>query len=212
MVRVTAILLATLLATAGTVRAQQSDAPGDPRNGVAQDPSRGASQLPELQPYKINYCPPLSSLGYSVKRIDQVKLDISLTDAVLPPDCSTDLFPARQVTNSRTLRADWPDVEFNWAATEFYHQPLYFEDIPLERYGQAYRPLLQPWLSGARFFATFPILPYRMGIDRIGDHIYSLGYYRPGSPTPCLRQRLPLEWDAATFESAAWLALVFALP
>lgn len=199
MKRATGWLWLATLAMAGTVLGQ--DLAGD------QDPQ----PLPPLPAVKFDPCPPLKSLGYTEKAPAEISLNIGIQAESLPPDCSTSLF-ATQVTNPRTLREHWPQVEFNWAATEFYHQPLYFEDIPLERYGQAYHPLVQPWLSGARFFATFPIVPYKMGIDRTHDRIYSLGYYRPGSPSPCVRQRLPFEWDAATLESAVWLALVFALP
>jgi hypothetical protein len=68
-------------------------------------------------------------------------------------------------------------------AAGFQHRPLYFEERALEREGRNYG-LLQPAVSGAKFFATLPILPYKMGaqpqprilstgdgIDPPGDHI-----------------------------------------
>lgn len=156
---------------------------------------------------------PLGDLDYELESITDVKLDITdvqLVDGKRPEDLSRDLFsgpidPAR-------LRRDWALIEFNWAAANVYHQPLYFDDTPLERYGQSRHPVLQPWISGARFFMTFPAVPYLIGLSRPYDHVYNLGLYRPGSHAPPVRSHLPLEADAITLESAAWIALIFALP
>jgi hypothetical protein len=110
------------------------------------------------------------------------------------------------------LRTSWSPCCFGWAASNQYHQPLYFDDTPLERYGQTLHPILQPWISGARFFATFPIIPYKIGVDRTHDHIYTLGNYRPGSPTPRVVERLPLEVDATLIQAATWVALIAIFP
>ena len=58
----------------------------------------------------------------------------------------------------------------SWQATEFWHRPLYFDDVPLERYGQMHHPLIQPWLSGVHFFGNVPLLPYKMGVLKKGVH------------------------------------------
>jgi hypothetical protein len=50
------------------------------------------------------------------------------------------------------------------ARAEFCHLPLYFEDAKLERYGQSVR-ILQPIVSGVRFFATVPVLPLKMVVE-----------------------------------------------
>ena len=60
--------------------------------------------------------------------------------------------------------------------------------------------------------ATFPVIPYQIGLNRTHDRVYTLGQYRPGSPTPCLVRRIPFEADAAGFEAGAWLALILLLP
>ena len=156
---------------------------------------------------------PLSGLDFELKSITDVKLDISdvqVVDGKRPEDLSVGLFTAP--TDPAQLRRDWALIEFNWAAANVYHQPLYFDDTPLERYGQSRHPVLQPWISGARFFMTFPAVPYLIGLDRPYDHIYPLGYYRPGSHAPPVRPHLPLEADAITLESALWMTLIFALP
>ena len=72
-----------------------------------------------------------------------------------------------------------------------------FDDVQLERYGQSRCPTLQPVLSGAHFFGTMAIMPYKMGLSGPFEMTSNYGYYRPGSPTPCVGRRLPWEWDAA---------------
>ncbi len=144
-----------------------------------------------------------------VKAIDDIPLSTKPSEGPLPVDHSGKLFSGK--TDAYAERA-WPMLEVNWEASELVFQPPYWEDTPLERYGQTRFPRMQPVVSGAHFFGTFAIVPYKIGIDRTHDRISALGYYRPGSPAPCLRQRLPWEWDAALFEAAAWSGMSFILP
>lgn len=139
-----------------------------------------------------------------------MEVNIKLSPGPTPMDCTDPVFEASAGLPARTSQGCF--TEFQWCPTDLYFEPLYFDDTPLERYGQTPCPLLQPAISAAHFFTVFPTLPYRMGIDRPCDRVYSLGYYRPGSPTPCLRQRLPFEWDAALLEAGAWVGGVLALP
>ena len=153
-------------------------------------------------------CPSLESLGYQFRRLNDIRLSIHLDDSEMPADCSTELFGTTQQGGlHRGL-----GLQFSWIASELYHQPLYFEDPILERAGQTHHHLVQPWLSGAHFFGTFPIIPYKIGLDRLHDRVYVLGYPRPGTPNPSLGRRLPFELDAAGFEAATWLGLLFVLP
>jgi len=101
---------------------------------------------------------------------------------------------------------------FAWTAPEIWHKSLYFDDIQLERYGQSRAPLLQPFLSGAHFFGTLPILPYKLGLNGPFEMTSNLGYYRPGSAAPCVGRRLPWEWDAALYEAGFWVGGVFMVP
>lgn len=78
-----------------------------------------------------------------------------------------------------------------WLPVAICHQPLYFEDVMLERHGHEAYPCLQPIVSGVRFFGSIPLLPYMMTLHEPCENLYNLGYYRPGSAAPCLRQRLP---------------------
>lgn len=54
------------------------------------------------------------------------------------------------------------------------HEPLYFEDVNLERFGNE-RRLFQSVVSPARFFLTIPTLPYQIiarSPQRCRDHYY----------------------------------------
>ena len=91
------------------------------------------------------------------------------------------------------------------------HRPLYFEDEQLERYGHCRRPLVQCVLSPAKFFLTFPVLPYEMGLYPPRECIYTLGTYRPGDCSPYYCEPIPLSVRASLFEAGAWPAGIFAL-
>jgi hypothetical protein len=143
------------------------------------------------------------------KKIDEISVDIRQGDNI-PLDLATGAFQAVEKDPSRD--ETWVPRQFMWQASEFWHRPLYFDDVPLERYGQMHHPLVQPILSGAHFFGNIPLLPYKMGIDRPCDEIATLGYYRPGSAAPAVGRRLPLEADAASIEAATWIGLILLLP
>ncbi len=87
-----------------------------------------------------------------------------------------------------------------WTAPVFCHQPLYFEDVMLERHGQERFPCAQPIVSGARFFSNVAMLPYKSYLQRPLEDRYSTGYHRPGSAAPCVRQRAPYDAGAMRFQ------------
>jgi hypothetical protein len=121
------------------------------------------------------------------KPLDQVAVDVRPTPGVVPPDCSAGLFALR--SDQGPMR-QWGCTQFQWVAPEMFCHPLYFDDVPLERYGQTPCPAVQPLLSGAHFFTVFPLLPAKLVLDPPCRRVYTLGYYRPGSPAPCVCQRL----------------------
>jgi hypothetical protein len=106
----------------------------------------------------------------------------------------------------------WASTTYLWKASGLCHKPLYFEQVQLERYGHDWGPVLQPIVSGAHFFGTFPILPYKMGLETPQECVYSLGYYRPGSCAPYMIEPLGFTWRAAAFEAAAWTGGAAAIP
>lgn len=185
--------------------AQAAAADGVPQNGPP-TPDDGASGG------RTRYLTPEDPHGW-IKPLDEIDVFPQPSDGPLPADCSANLFvPAGTPGAEATLAGRWQPTAFYWLPSEVAFQPLYFDDVPLERYGQSVCPVIQPVLSGVHFFGMFPIMPYKIGVDRTHDCISSLGYYRPGSAAPCVRQRLPWETDAALIESGAWVGLIFLLP
>jgi hypothetical protein len=119
--------------------------------------------------------------------------------------------PAPQFGDAR-LVGGWPITDFNWAATGMYHKPLYFEEVNLERYGYTVSPVLQPLISGAHFFATIPVLPYKMTTHPPCECYYTLGHYRPGSCAPRRWHHEPFDPLAATVEAGFVVGLVYIIP
>lgn len=92
------------------------------------------------------------------------------------------------------------------------HQPLYFEDTNLERYGTSARPRLQPLGSAAHFFGSAASLPYQMALQRPEQpyqysHPFEAGRfgYRERTRPPCNRR-------AALVQASVIVGLVFFLP
>ena len=153
----------------------------------APETDRASETIPPPQQVPLE-CPTLEQLGYRTKAIAELSLDVEMSDERLPADCSDGVF--RETIAGHDGRS-WYATEFNWAASDLFAQPAYFDDPVLERYGQTRHPLVQPWLSGVHFFGQFPLMPYKIAIDWPCDKVYTLGYYRPGSPMPCVSRRLP---------------------
>ncbi len=105
---------------------------------------------------------------------------------------------------------NWSVVQ--WEAPNAFSYPLYFEDRMLERHGQVRFGHLQPVASGARFFATIPMLPYLITLKSPCDCEYKLGEYRSGSCAPVMIQRPPLERSAVVAEAIAIGAGIAILP
>jgi len=143
------------------------------------------------------------------RRLDQLRTDTRVTGEM--PPRSTDASLPAAVAGCGHGRG-WGSTCYQWEASALYHQPLYFEDVPLERYGQTLRPVLQPFASGAKFFASVPFLPYKAVLEPPIEHVYALGYYRPGSIAPRLRYRLPIRYDAAAVQAGIVVGLILVLP
>ena len=106
----------------------------------------------------------------------------------------------------------WPQIVYLWKASGLCHKPLYFEQVQLERYGHSWGHCVQPLVSGAHFFASVPILPYKMGLKTPNECVYSLGYFRPGSCAPYLLDPVPFTWRAALFEAGFVVGAAAVIP
>jgi hypothetical protein len=76
-----------------------------------------------------------------------------------------------------------------WDAPNIRYQPLYFEDVSLERYGYTRGPLVQPVASAAYFGASLFAMPLNMVRQHPGSCTTPLGFCRPGSPAPYTQPR-----------------------
>lgn len=105
-----------------------------------------------------------------------------------------------------------PEFLYTWEATNFHHQPLYFEDPALERYGHTLPPYLQPFVSIGKFSGQVALLPYQMALNPPWARISPLGWYAPGDYVPYKMYQVPLNAKAAATEAAVILGVKFATP
>lgn len=136
--------------------------------------------------------PPVTALGtelenWPLQSIDQISLDIRDTSEVVPRDRSGLLI--------NESKSNWNDFyptekDFAWCAPDIRYQPLYCQDVALERYGQTFGQAdVEAALSGLHFFASVCTLPCQVLRDYPCSCDYPLGYCRPGNPAPCTYPR-----------------------
>ena len=136
--------------------------------------------------------PAVTALGtelekWPIQTIDQISLDIRDTAKMVPKDRSGML-----VNESKSSWNDFtPSAKvFAWCAPDISYQPLYFEDVPLERYGQTFAgPDLAGAFSGVHFFASAMTLPCQICQDPVFSCEYPLGYCRPGNLAPFTQKK-----------------------
>jgi len=120
------------------------------------------------------------------KGIRSIKLDIRDTSSNTPEDASHQLIASSQ---SQWTQFQPQQKVFAWVAPDIRYQPLYFEDVALERYGQTAGPYHQSLISSFQFFKDFVFLPHQMRHDAPGSCDHPLGFCRPGNTTPYSIQR-----------------------
>ena len=121
------------------------------------------------------------------KGIRAISLDIREKNEKAPQDVATKLLDSQ--TGRWSSFTPTPKV-FAWAAPDIRYQPLYFEEVALERYGQSKGPMVQSVRSGVHFFTSFGLLPWHLYQDPPGSCDYPLGFCRPGDNAPCTQQHL----------------------
>ncbi|AMV33473.1 hypothetical protein VN12_15205 [Pirellula sp. SH-Sr6A] len=131
------------------------------------------------------------------------------------------LLPENQV---EAVLGPIPTVEPQWFASPSHastpairsasavpYQPLYFEEVNLERYGRTCG-LVQPALSGVRFLATIPALPYAMSVHDARQPAYWDWPYEAGWPAPKVRELPPLQLKPLVIEGTVLTAGAFLIP
>lgn len=138
------------------------------------------------------------------KSILDISYDIRPMPGSLPKECPLLSSPYNGRNFNRTC--------FQWKASALCTKGAYFEDVQLERYGHSVCPVMEPVISGARFFLTVPMLPYKMGLRTPDECVYTLGYYRADSCAPYMLDPFPITVRAMLFEGAAIGGAVALIP
>ncbi len=183
-------------------------APGDLAPGdIAEDLGAGRDDDDSLLREEANNCSEgLAELKAS--RLSMIDLNIGVTGN------EGEDYPYHCTLEDGSVFAPrcWGEVTYMWKASGLCHKPLYFEDEALERYGHSWGPFVQPLVSGAHFFGTVPILPYKMGLKTPNECVYALGHYRPGNCAPYLIDPIPFTWRAAIFQAGGAVGVAAFLP
>ncbi len=150
--------------------------------------------------------------GNDSKKLSEVALHADPPQGELPIDKAAEKFSAvgSRIHLPGTHR-DWCSSSVHWNASLLNHQPLYFKDVNLERHGFSYG-MLQPVVSGAKFFATLPALPYLMTAQPPHTTQYSLGETRPGNQACYVHELPPTHLDATLVEAGLITGLIFLIP
>ena len=126
--------------------------------------------------------PDLEDLG---KPIMDIRVFVKVASTIKPEDRSPDLF-------SRFGNSNYPNSFQHrlamWRAPDIRYQPLYYEHVALERYGQDHG-LVQPFVSALHFAGSQTFLLYNLCVDRPHSCTYPLGFCRPGSLAPLTHTR-----------------------
>ena len=149
--------------------------------------------------------------GLLSRRISDIKPSLDYawgeyTDAQLPDDFH------ERMDNGTYVAKLAPRTVLQWAPSNLWYHPLYFEDPGLERYGHTRHPLIQPFASTGRFFGQVAGLPYQVALHPFHSREYALGYYQPGEWAPKKRYQIPFNEEAAASEFLWITALVLLIP
>ena len=121
------------------------------------------------------------------KTISEIQLNVRDQSETVPDDRLSDLTKKK---SDEIWRSFYPQHRvFAWAAPDIRYQPLYFEDVALERYGQTAGWYRQPVCSALHASKSFVTLFNQMRHDPPFSCDYPLGFCRPGDTVPAIYQR-----------------------
>ncbi len=174
-------------------------------------PPQGNNSFPQKPEGNVQtFLPPQRPIGLvSIDTSTKPKGDSN----IVPVDLNRKAFGepltvnAAQSTEANTVWVPGPTPD----ALNFPYQPLYFEEPNLERYGRSCGHL-QPALSGMRFFATIPALPYAMTVHRPNQPYIWRWPYEAGWGAPRVRELPPLDAKAGLVQASVLTGLIFVVP
>ncbi|MBM4089944.1 MAG: hypothetical protein FJ276_11055 [Planctomycetes bacterium] len=164
-----------------------------PLPATAELPNNSVEQLPMV---------PVTALDLNVRGVASRR----------PPDVAADYFAnAGEAGHVLGTTRQWAPSHFAWQAPALCHRPLYFQDVNLERHGLSYG-WGQPAVSTAHAFGRFAMLPYMMAVQPPWEHVYALGYERPGCCVPVHWHTMPLRARGVAAQAMAVTGLIFIVP
>jgi hypothetical protein len=149
--------------------------------------------------------------GRLTRDITEIQPNLSYALRGINEEQLPDDFHEKSESGEYEVREHQPTV-MQWAPTNLYHHPLYFEDPALERYGHTYHPLVQPFASTGRFAVQLVGLPYQMTLQPVHAKEYTLGWYRPGDCAPKKHYQIPFNEEAALMQAAVASGLILIIP
>jgi hypothetical protein len=158
---------------------------------------------------------PESKDSFEARPIGELTVNIRCRKGDLPTDFGGPQL-ARMQAKGRSVVFDrnWPTMGYCWDAPGLCYNPLYFEEVNLERYGYGPRffRVAQPIISAGQFFVTVPALPYLLAAEPSRECVYTLGHYRPGSDVPYRIQLPPLSVKGGVVEAGLAVGLIYLIP
>lgn len=151
-------------------------------------------------------------IGFSP--ISEIGTDVQVPgDGPTPANLAAELFrdtPTLFYVSDQGMDYRFPQM--TPTAADFCYQPLYFEELNLERHGRGMGHW-QPLASGIRFFGTVPLLPYKMALNHPRTHLRSKDPFPAGLPAPYwIRETAPFSRQATRKELAAIAAVILIFP
>jgi hypothetical protein len=177
-------------------------------------PASDPSQSPTTAARPEEIAAPQPAPGIDVRPVRSMKIDIRAPGGAVPDNLAREQLSRRQSPGDTVSVREWSPFAYRWEAPGLCHQPLYFEEVSLERLGRS--PVgprfAQPVISAAHFFGTIPLLPYAIATDPPSELVYTLGEYRPGSNVPYDLRRPQFSLRGLAAQSAAVTGLILMIP
>ncbi|MEM7453790.1 MAG: hypothetical protein AAF456_05470 [Planctomycetota bacterium] len=161
-------------AQSGTVNIQQVEAPYyDPYASPQDEASSLDFELPD---YRMS-----APRSWPRKNIREISINMVESARTVPDDRSGSM--VTQAGDDFTTFAPTRKV-FAWAAPNIRYQPLYFEDVALERYGHEYNFGKQIWHSAWHMTRSTFYFPWNMYVENPFSCDTPYGFCRPGNCVP----------------------------
>jgi hypothetical protein len=164
--------------------------------------------------------PPPEEFQQDIRPIGELSTDISVPAGLdlsgapveLPPDHARAILAQQPAYVRGTALDPAAHAVLPYAPElEFCYQPLFFEEVNVERYGRSLGPL-QPALSIVQFYGRIPALPYMMVARQARACSYHAHWTLPGYRAPFERPQPIVRADAGLAETAFVYGMILLVP